>query len=320
MEANTTCLVWNGARKCYFLGGRPLPTIAFLSAARFYPHYNFLAASCIPEHIEVSPRHQEAVDLAISRRENGMGRIGFDVNYRIDRETTELVDAMRMMTRQAQDTLIRQVIGTQRSTLCPQTRALWRYLHHRQWHPIATHVPATTTTACTHLRFAGRIKLICWDAAHTAYILVDPRFGFAESLYAATEHALTFPLHHGTDCPRNQHWIQIAIQRACFQTTTPLPVHATVLYLDSGEDPFHSPTRITMSPLPTTWHTAPWTTWLEPSPWFRLPKVVLRTKRNRGHQHFIERTAHFTRNTERARINNIRKRPRIDRDTYQGSH
>ncbi len=85
-----------------------------------------------------------------------------------------------------------------------------------KWIPIASQVPVSSTKT----RVATMVDLVCWDPTSSRYVVIETKSGFSGYYTKGTgENMLGVFGKSATDCPRDQHQLQLLANTALFMRT-----------------------------------------------------------------------------------------------------
>ena len=112
--------------------------------------------------------------------------------------------------------------------LCVETQAILAYLKTHRLALTGAQVPVAHVPA----RIGTKLDLLCHDTDGKA-VVVEIKSGYVGYKYVATKR-MRAPLHHLTDCPLNQHCLQVMLTAWLFQDTFTKPCTALLLYVSGA--------------------------------------------------------------------------------------
>lgn len=120
-----------------------------------------------------------------------------------------------------------------------RTTLLLKWLCSMGWTPIASQVPVSSSSR----KVATLVDLVCLDTCGN-YVLTEVKTGFAGYHDKGSGARLLPPFHEHTDCPDNQHMLQVLATRLLFLHTFDIPPERVRSIVLRVEDKRVVPTRM----------------------------------------------------------------------------
>ncbi len=90
----------------------------------------------------------------------------------------------------------------------------WRMMKIYEWKPVLTQAPVRHDT----LRIGTMVDVVCRDS-QGRYKLLELKTGFEQYYDTSSGHKLSGPFEQHSDCPRNQHQLQLAATEHMYKMT-----------------------------------------------------------------------------------------------------
>lgn len=202
-------------RKVLVNDGRSLKGLTALLKQTFYPRYVYTR----PKHLPDLTVEKQCKRIKGSRRVG----TGFD---------SKITDTVRLQQRYKLDPrcfwslncdkmLPARVTAADRKRIAavakrrnPYVQRFWRLMRVYEWTPISTQVPVRHDT----LRIGTMVDVLCKDK-HNNYKLLELKTGFESYYDTSSGRKLSSPFDHKSDCPRNQHQLQLAATEHMYRMT-----------------------------------------------------------------------------------------------------
>lgn len=180
---------WDFNNKRFTINGRAVSGVHPTIHSLFYPNYSFLQARARAQHnVPVGQRH----------RYYGM-RAGTSLDNTLDKSV-----ALFVRTGTKPDIL--RINGL--------LKYFWVMCDKKQWVPVASQL----TVGCATLRCATRIDVVCKDT-HGNTVLLEIKRGY--SYLNEASHMMNAPFTDRNNCPKNQHQLQLLLNRELYRRTYP---------------------------------------------------------------------------------------------------
>jgi len=178
--------------------------ITDLLARAFWPCYRYYSA----KHVGLEG---EQLELATSGLQRDKRR---EKNYR--RRKTRGHDLGSKVHKQ----VARLVNGEGRELVRPEpiARNFIRYMQRYEWTPLAAELPCVIP----EVRVGTMVDVIAMDA-DGQYVLIENKIGYGDTMHKARSY-MKGPLMNVTDCPLNQHFVQLAMMRLMLERTHEIKV------------------------------------------------------------------------------------------------
>ena len=113
-------------------------------------------------------------------------------------------------------------------TTLPELKVVIREINKRNWTIVACQLPVRQSD----IRLATSLDMVCFDG--TTYFIIELKTGYQHYMHRYTLDRMNIPFTDMTDCPLNQHRLQMFVAHNLFVKTYPFKIVTSYLWYVNG--------------------------------------------------------------------------------------